>query len=168
MHNFDSWDSKRKTLSELEFFFRTALNQVHSHGAKLSDYVHTYPNCYGIDQCFVFNPAGQYAITLGQLMNPNSLHFVLETFANMIQSGKNVALNYQTVFPIWTFSPLEGGVMSINNNKEAFIKKSTNIVRIQNADDKMCFSYAIALGEMKLIRDNNPDDKRYKTLAAST
>ena len=69
---------------------------------------------------------------------------------------------------LFVHSPLEGGVMSINNNKEAFIKKSTNIVRIQNADDKMCFSYAIALGEMKLIRDNNPDDKRYKTLAAST
>ena len=71
------------------------------------------------------------------------------------------------VLTICTFSPLEGGVMSVNNNKEAFGKKSTSIVRIQNANDKMCFSYAVALGEMKLIRDNNnPADKRYKTWTA--
>ena len=93
MHNFDSQESKKKTLSELEFFFRTALHQVLNDGAKPTDIVHIYLNCDGIDQCFVFNPAGQYAVTLAQLMNPNGLHLVLETFANIIQSGKNVSLN---------------------------------------------------------------------------
>ena len=148
-------------------FFCTALNLVLNDGAKPTDIVHIYLNCDGIDQCFVFNPAGQYAVTLGQLMNPNGLHLVLETFANIIQSGKNVSLNDQTVLTICTFSPLEGGMMCINNNMEDFVKKSTSIVRIQNADDKMCFSYAVALGEMKLIKDSNPEDKRYKTWMAS-
>ena len=104
MHNFDSQENKKKTLSELEFFFRTALHQVLNDGAKPTDIVHIYLNCNGIDQCFVFNPAGQYAVTLAQLMNPNGLHLVLETFANIIQSGKNVSLNDQTVLTICTFS----------------------------------------------------------------
>ena len=50
MHNFDSQESKKKTLSELEFFFRTALHQVLNDGAKPTDIVHIYLNCDDIDQ----------------------------------------------------------------------------------------------------------------------
>ena len=106
-------------LSELEFFFLTALN------------------CDNIDHCFVFNSVVQYI--LSQLMNQNGLHLVLEKFANMIQVGKNIALNDQTVFTFCTSSPFKSGMMPI-----IITTKKLSLKRAQALCD-------VGLGQMKGI-----------------
>ena len=45
----------------------------------------------------VHEPAGPFAICFQQLLEPNGLHVILEQFAQMIQSGRNVSLDNQKV-----------------------------------------------------------------------
>ena len=58
-------------MSEIEFFFRAALDQCVKDGALPADIIHLYLECDGMDHSFVHNPAGTFAITLQQLLDPN-------------------------------------------------------------------------------------------------
>ena len=86
-HHFDSEATKQHAMNEIEFFFRSALDQCVKDGALPTDIIHLYLECDGMDFTFVHNPAGTFAIRLGQLLEPNGLHTILERFAQMIQSG---------------------------------------------------------------------------------
>ena len=106
MHHFDSIENKQRAMSEIEFFFCAALDQCVKGGAQW------------VKLSFVHNPAGTFAITLQQLLDPNGLHVILEWFAPMIQSGRNVSLDNQTRLTICAYSPLQGGAKSkIYNTK---------------------------------------------------
>ena len=47
-------------------------------GALPTDIIYLYLQCDGMDHSFVHNPAGTFAITLQQLLDPNGLHVFLE------------------------------------------------------------------------------------------
>ena len=47
-------------------------------GALITDSIHLYLQWDGMDCSFVHNPAGSFAITLQQLLDPNGLHVILE------------------------------------------------------------------------------------------
>ena len=120
MHHFDSPQNKQRAMSEIEFFFRAALDQCVKDGALPTDIIHLYLECDGMDHSFVHNPDGPFAIRLQQLLEPNGLHVILERFAQMIQSGRNVSLDNQTRLTICAYSPLQGGAKTQihNTNKK--------------------------------------------------
>ena len=54
-HHFDSEQVKHAVISELELFLRTALQQIIHDGALLTDIIHLYLKCDGLDLDFAFN-----------------------------------------------------------------------------------------------------------------
>ena len=56
---------KKAVLSELESILIGALKQVHQDGAQMTDLVHFYLECAGLDFSFCYNPSGANAVTLG-------------------------------------------------------------------------------------------------------
>ena len=66
-HHFDSEAVKQHAMNEIKFFFWAALDQCVKDGALLTDIIHLYLECDGMDFTFVHNPAGTFAIRLGQL-----------------------------------------------------------------------------------------------------
>ena len=75
--------ARKAVVNELEFLLRTAINKCLVDGAKPSDIVHLYLSVNGLDFKFVFNPAGQHAVTIADILKPNGLHLVLEQFAKI-------------------------------------------------------------------------------------
>ena len=66
MHVNDPPSVKKAVSSELERIIIGALNQVHRDGAQMTDLVHFYLECAGLDFSFCFNPSGANAVTLGK------------------------------------------------------------------------------------------------------
>lgn len=66
MHVNDTPSMKRAVTSELENIVHSALQQCHRDGAQMTDIVHFYLECAGLDFSFCFNPSGAHAVTLGQ------------------------------------------------------------------------------------------------------
>ena len=83
---YPSPNVRKAVTNELEFLLRCALNKCVSDGALLTDIVHLYRSANGIDFNYAFNPEGQYAVTLGNILLPSGLHIILDQFAQMIQS----------------------------------------------------------------------------------
>ena len=100
----------RAVVNELEFLLRCAINKCLEDGAKSTDVLHLYLSAAGMDFNFVFNPAGSHAVTIADILKPNGLHIVLEQFARMIQSGKNVFIDDNTRLYVYAFTPPSGGV----------------------------------------------------------
>ena len=147
-HHFDSEQHKRHVLSELETFLRTALQQIIQDGALMSDIIHLYLKCDGLDFDFAFNPSGLHALRLADLMNTQGLERILERFSAMIQSGKDIFLDNKTKLTIYTFTPLEGGTrpVSVSTTKLEFIQRSASIVEIRNIEDQTCFARCLVMG----------------------
>ena len=79
-----------------------------------------------MDFDFAYNPSGVHARTVGDLMHGNGLEHVLERFAAMIQSGKDIFLDNITLLTMYTFSPITGGArqMDVSTTKTEFIERS--------------------------------------------
>ena len=153
-HHYDPASQKKRVMDEIEYFFRSALQQCLRDGAQPSDIVHIYLDCEGMDFRFFFNPTGQYAMTFEKLLAPGGLEALLERFAQMIQSGKDIFLDDKTRLIICAFTPPTGGDRRmLTSNKMEFLKNSTSIVRIDNPEDKTCFARCLALGMVHLKQD---------------
>ena len=138
---------RKAVVNELEFLLRSAINKCLQDGAKPSDILHLYLSAEGMDFNFVFNPACQHAVTIADILKDDGLHVILEQFARMIQSGKNVFIDNNTRLFVYTFSPPSGGAKRFFcADKEAFMNKSRSIVVIKNPGTKICFSKAFVLG----------------------
>ena len=96
--------ARKAVVNELEFLLRTAINKCLEDGAKPTDILQLYLAAEGMDFNFVFNPAGKHAVTIAKVLQGDGLHTVLEQFANMIQSGKNVFIDDNTRLYVYTFS----------------------------------------------------------------
>ena len=66
MHVNDPPSVKKAVSSELERIIIGALKQVHRDGSQMTDLVHFYLECAGLDFSFCFNPSGANAVTLGE------------------------------------------------------------------------------------------------------
>ena len=93
-HQFDNEQHKRSVITELEHFLRTALQQIIQDGARMTDIIHLYLKCDGLDFDFAFNPSGVHALRL----------------SDMIQSGKDIFLDNKTSLTVYSFTPIEAGV----------------------------------------------------------
>jgi len=155
---------RKAVVNELEFLLRSAINKCLQDGAKPSDVLHLYLSAEGMDFNFVFNPAGQHAVTIADILKDDGLHVILEQFARMIQSGKNVFIDDNTRLFVYTFSPPSGGGSKrfFCANKEEFLKKCRSIVEIKNPGTKICFSKAFILG-LSHIADNQLEFKNYRS-----
>ena len=69
MHVNDPPSVKKAVSSELERIIIGALKQVHRDGAQMTDLVHFYLECAGLDFSFCFNPSGANAVTLGKFFH---------------------------------------------------------------------------------------------------
>jgi len=76
MHVNDPPSVKKAVSSELERIIIGALKQVHRDGAQLTDLVHFYMECAGLDFSFCFNPSGANAVTLGKFFFHYSLFVI--------------------------------------------------------------------------------------------
>ena len=59
--------------------------------------------CTGTDQDFIFCGAGAERKTLKQLLHGEDLDTIINRFAQMIQSGRNVTLDNNTRIPFYAF-----------------------------------------------------------------
>ena len=89
---------RKAVVNELEFLLRCAINKCLEDGAKSTDVLHLYLSAAGMDFNFVFYPAGQHAVTIADILKPNGLHLILEQFARLIQSGKNMFIKQKHSF----------------------------------------------------------------------
>ena len=68
MHVNEPPSVKKAVSSELEHIIVGALKQVHRDGAQMTDLVHFYLECAGLDFSFCFNPSVSHAVTLGKFV----------------------------------------------------------------------------------------------------
>ena len=76
----------------------------------------------------------------GTLLEYNGLHLVLEMFATMIQSGKDVFIDQNTRLKVYTFSrPNIVGTYTrfFTSNMSEFLRKSRCVVEIKNDRNNM-------------------------------
>ena len=97
LHNYDSPAQRIMVLNEIEFLLRCAFQKCIQDGAAMTDIVHFYLECGGLDFSFCFNPSGPYGVTIGNILLPDGLRDVLERFAAMLQSGKDVFIDEHTI-----------------------------------------------------------------------
>ena len=153
-HQFDNEQHKRSVITELEHFLRTALQQIIQDGARMTDIIHMYLKCDGLDFDFAFNPSGVHALRLSDLMSGTGLERILERFSAMIQSGKDIFLDNKTSLTVYSFTPIEAGVnlMDLSTTKCEFVQRSGSIVEIKNTEDQTCFARCLVLGLAKCGR----------------
>ena len=99
-----------------------------------------------------------FVCVLGSLLESNGLHLVLEMFAAMIQSGKDVFIDQGTKLKVYTFSrPNIVGVHTrfYTANMSEFLRNSKSVVEIKNDRNNMCFSFAFVLGLAHLKEDKS-------------
>ena len=157
-HRDDPPSVKKAVVSELESLFLGALNQCVTDGASENDLVHINLDCSGLEYRFQFNPSGPHAVTLGTLLADNGLHTVLEMFAQLIQSGKDVFIDQHTKLKVYTFAPPEPvGLHTrfFTADMSTFLKSSKSVVEIKNNKNNMCFSFAYVLGLAHLKEDQS-------------
>ena len=161
LHHEDPENLRERNINELQRILTSAFNQCLLDGARREDYVHVYMECTGMDSTFIFNPCGSKAVTLNTLLQPLGLHDMLEKFARLIQSGKNVYLDDKTIITIYTFNPPTGGSGSLffTSNREEFLNASKSVVKIKNPADQTCYCLAFVLGMTQLS-----DKKEYNAL----
>ena len=56
-------------ITELEHFLRTALQQIIQDGALMTDIIHMYLKCDGLDFDLAYNPSGTHVLRLSDLMS---------------------------------------------------------------------------------------------------
>ena len=90
LHNYDSPAQRIMVLNKIEFLLCCAYQKCIQNGALITDIVHFYLECGGLDFSFCFNPNGPFGVTIGNILLPDGLRNVVEGFATMLQLGKDV------------------------------------------------------------------------------
>ena len=94
----------------------------------------------------------------------DGLRDVLERFAAMLQSGKDVFIDEHTILKVYTFTPPSGGSPNtpmFAAMKDDLYKRSKSIVLIKNPGMNTSFAKAFVLGLKQL------DDKKERVLRFS-
>jgi hypothetical protein len=133
-HHYDTDSYKKRILNELEFFFNQLYNNVLMMVLfSLILFIFTWTVMEWIFD-FFFNPTGPHAVTIQKVLTPTGLDFVLEQFARMIQSGKDIYLDDKTQTYHSVLSLLHQVVIGrmASQTKMDFINKSLSIIKINN------------------------------------
>ena len=142
-------DVERRAVGDyMEQFFMELLQRLRNFSdpmhvippPKDNDIVHIYLQTSGLDFMFSmdYSYAGRDRMTLGGLLNPNKLELskLVENFAAIIQSGKHVILDNQSIIRVWVFRPPAGGgylrtldkTICLNNPKQSKMSFRSSIL----------------------------------------
>ena len=83
---------------EAREIIETSLNELHRRVFQTAhcSIIHFYMSCEGMDQTFIFTGVGPKRKTLKQLRYGNELDEIIDKFAQMIQSGRNLSFDDHT------------------------------------------------------------------------
>ena len=122
------------------------------------DIVHLYLDNAGVGFTFSMDYAGRDRMTLGGLLQPNSVELskMVENFAVIIQSGQHVILNNNTVFRIWLFAPPVGGGRHVKSLDKDHLMKVMKSVKKCPLEAPWCMP-----GSILLALDTDREHRKY-------
>ena len=162
-----SYQTKELAFEVVEEFFNEIFQIALMNGGEATDYVHLYMGMPGIDFTFTFNPAGENAVTLEQLLGRNGRDSLMQHFLRMIQSSTKAKIDQNTRIRVYLFRPPQGsGRNQMNNNtgkrmcralrRDDYFKKTRGVRRILISDAyPVCMAAAIII----CLAVENNDDK---------
>ena len=125
--------------------------------------VRVYLQCTGLDTDFLFNPVSEDTKHMHHFLwsDPVALQAVLDKFADIIQSRKDVVLDSRTTITVIGYEPPVPDQPKLTlvssawrqkecakgNTVEEFVKSSHCVVHIQNSDHS-CMARAVVVGFM--------------------
>ena len=95
-HSTDTPKEVKHKHEEVREVILAGLEELYERGIPDYAIIHFYLDCEGMEQTFIFNGAGSKRKTLRQLRFGNDLDEIIDKFAQMIQSGKDVTLDNDT------------------------------------------------------------------------
>ena len=100
----------RFSCKKFEFVLSHGKENITTHSTdeeNVPDYaiIHFYLHCSGMDEDFIFSGSGPNRRTLKQLLHGEHLDIIIDRFAQMIQSGRDVTLDNETRLRIYAFIP---------------------------------------------------------------
>ena len=104
-HGTDTLKEVKHKHEEVREVILAGLEEMYTRGVPDYAIIHFYLNCEGMEQTFIFNGAGSKRKTLRQLRFGNDLDDIIDKFAHMIQSGKDVTLDERTSLTFYAFIP---------------------------------------------------------------
>ena len=104
-HASDTPKEVKHKHEEVKEVIESGLNELHQRDVPDYAIINFYMNCEGMEQTFIFNGVGPHRKTLKQLRHGNDLDEIIDKFAQMIQSGKNVSLDDLTRRIFYAYIP---------------------------------------------------------------
>ena len=104
-HSTDTPKEVKHKHEEVREVILEVLEEMHVRSVPDYAVIHFYLNCEGMDQTFIFSGSGPTRKTLKQLRLWNDLDDIIDKFAQMIQSGRNVTLDNDTRLTFYAFIP---------------------------------------------------------------
>ena len=104
-HSTDTVASIRHKHEEVKLLLLEALQEAHEQGTPDYAIIHFYLHCAGMDSDFTFSDSGAKRRSLKQLLHGDHLDVIIDRFAQMIQSGRDVTLDNETKLTIYAFIP---------------------------------------------------------------
>ena len=104
-HSTDTPKEVKHKHEEVREVILEGLHEMHARGVPDYAVIDFYLNCEGMDQTFIFSGSGPKRKTLKQLRHGNDLEDIIDKFAQMIQSGRNVTLDNHTQLIFYAFIP---------------------------------------------------------------
>ena len=104
-HSTDSVASVRHKHEDVKELLMEALHALHEKNTPDYAIIHFYLHCSGMDSDFMFSGSGSARRTLKKLLHGEDLDIIIDRFAQMIQSGRNVTLDNETRLTIYAFIP---------------------------------------------------------------
>ena len=104
-HSTDSVSSIRRKHEDVKDVLLEALQSLREKNTPDYTIIHFYLHCAGMDSDFLFSGSGPNRRSLKQLLHGDHLDVIIDRFAQMIQSGRDVTLNNETRLTIYAFTP---------------------------------------------------------------
>ena len=90
---------------EVKQLLMEALHTLHEKNTPDYAIIHFYLHCAGMESDFVFSGSGPNRRSLKPLLHGDHLDVIIDRFAQMIQSGRNVTLDNETKLTVYAFIP---------------------------------------------------------------
>ena len=104
-HSTDSVASIRHKHEDVKELLMEALHTLREKHTPDYAIIHFYLHCSGMDSDFVFSGSGPNRRSLKQLLHGDHLDVIIDRFAQMIQSGRDVTLDNETKLTVYAFIP---------------------------------------------------------------
>ena len=104
-HSYTPSEQVEYITTTIEDLIHEALDAILESGVQASAIVQIFLHASGLDQDFVLNSLGRYKMTIGGVLSGNTIQHMVEHFAMMIQSGREVILDAKSTLSIMTYEP---------------------------------------------------------------